>query len=238
MDESANPSKKSERASGRQARDRARAVVGCAAPRLARPFAAARGAVVRQPSLDARRNGKECALDLASTLSLFHPKSISSGDRNVVRELWDVLSPLPGGKQLFSRAIGKAAPYTGTIGAKVEVLRRGYAEVRLIDRPSVRNHLRCIHAVALVNLAELTGNVALAYTLPDDARFIVAGISIEYLKKARGTIRGICESPLIESAEKREYAIEVSMRNISGEEVARATLRSLVGPKPRRGERE
>jgi acyl-coenzyme A thioesterase PaaI-like protein len=177
-------------------------------------------------------------VDLASTLSLFNPKSISSGDRNVVRELWDRLSPLPGGRKLFSRAIGMAAPYTSTIGAKVEVLRRGYAEVRLEDRPSVRNHLKCIHAVALVNLAELTGNIALSYTLPNDARFIVAGLSIEYLKKARGTIRGICDCPLIESNEKKEYAIEVSMRNISGEEVARATLRSLVGPKPKRGERD
>jgi acyl-coenzyme A thioesterase PaaI-like protein len=177
-------------------------------------------------------------MDLAATLSLFNPKAISRGDRNVVRELWDLLSPLPAGKQLFSRAIGMAAPYTSTIGAKVEVLRKGYAEVRLLDKPSVRNHLASIHAVALVNLAELTGNVALAYTLPDDARFIVAGLSIEYLKKARGTIRGICECPLIESSEKREYEIAVSMRNISGEEVARAKLRSLVGPKPKRGECE
>lgn len=173
-------------------------------------------------------------MDLAQTLSgisRFNPRTIASADRNVVRELWDLLSPLPGGKAVFSRAIGLAAAYTSTIGAKVEMVRRGYAEVRLSDKPSVRNHLQSIHAVALVNLAELTGNLALAYTLPDDARFIVAGISIEYLKKARGTIRGICECPLVETSEKREYAIEVSMRNTVGEEVARATLRSLVGPK-------
>ncbi len=170
-------------------------------------------------------------MDLASTLSRFNPRTITSSDRNVVRELWDLLSPLPGGKQVFSRAIGMAAAYTSTIGAKVEMVRRGYAEVRLADKPSVRNHLQCIHAVALVNLAELTGNLALAYTMPDDARFIVAGINIEYLKKARGTIRGICECPLVSTSEKREYLIEVSMRNNAGEEVARATLRSLVGPK-------
>lgn len=171
-------------------------------------------------------------MDLASTLSLFNPKSISSGDRNVVRELWDLLSPLPGGKQIFSKAIGRAAPYTGTIGARVDLLRKGYAEVRLFDKPSVRNHLASIHAVALFNLAELTGNLALGYSLPDDARFIPAGINIEYLKKARGTIRGLCECPLIETSEKKEYSIEVSMRNIAGEEVAHATLRTLVGPKP------
>ena len=175
-------------------------------------------------------------MDLASTLSLFSPKNIASGDRNVVRELWDMLSPLPGGKQIFSRAIVMAAPYTSTIGAKVELLRKGYGEVRMLDQPRLRNHLSSIHAVALVNLAELTGNVALAYTMPDDARFIVAGLSIEYLKKARGTIRGICELPVIASSEKKEYAIAVSMRNTAGEEVARCTLRSLVGPKPGKGD--
>ncbi|MFO0613243.1 MAG: DUF4442 domain-containing protein [Polyangiaceae bacterium] len=170
-------------------------------------------------------------MDLATTLSRFNPRTLASSDRNVVRELWDLLSPLPGGKLVFSRAIGLAAAYTSTIDAKVDMVRRGYAEVRLTDKPAVRNHLQSIHAVALVNLAELTGNLALAYTLPDDARFIVAGISIEYLKKARGTIRGICECPLVTTSERREYPIEVSMRNTAGEEVARATLRSLVGPK-------
>lgn len=174
-------------------------------------------------------------MELSSAFSILSPKNISQGDRNVVRELWDLLSPLPGGKQIFSRAIGMAAPYTGTIGAKVELLRKGYGEVRMLDKPSLRNHLSSIHAVALANLAELTGNVALAYSMPDDARFIVAGLSMEYLKKARGTIRGICEVPNIESSERKEYAIEVSMRNSAGEEVARCVLRSLVGPKPKKG---
>ena len=68
------------------------------------------------------------------------------------------------------------------------MLRAGYAEVVMQDKRAVRNHLDCVHAIALANLAELAGNVALAYSLPDDARFIVSGIEIEYVKKARGTI--------------------------------------------------
>lgn len=167
-------------------------------------------------------------------LSLLNPKNISSGKRNIVREAWDALSGLPGGKTLFSLGIGRAAPYTGTIHAKVEELRIGFAEVRMFDRPELRNHLSSIHAVALLNLAELTGNIALAYSLPDDARFIVAGMSIDYIKKARGTIRGVCECEEITSNERREFEIVVTMRNTAGEEVARATLRSLVGPKPER----
>ncbi len=151
--------------------------------------------------------------------------------RNTIRDVWDKLSPLPGGKRLFSRLIGAMAPYTGTIRAEVEVLERGRAEVSMRDRPGLRNHLRSVHAVALVNLAELTGNTALSYALPDDARFIVAGLSIEYLKKARGTIRAVCECPLPgdQRAQGVRYPGEPARRD--GAEVARAVLRSLVGPK-------
>lgn len=153
------------------------------------------------------------------------------GKKNFVREAWDRLSPLPGGKRLFSELVGRTAPYTGSIGARVEVLQRGHAEVRLRDTRAVRNHLRCVHAIALANLAELAGNLGVAYSMPDDARFIVAGLSIDYVKKARGTITATCDSPLIDSSERREVEVPVVMRNADGEEVARATLRTLVGPK-------
>ncbi|HJL14609.1 MAG TPA: hotdog fold domain-containing protein [Sandaracinaceae bacterium LLY-WYZ-13_1] len=153
---------------------------------------------------------------------------------NFIRDSWDRLSSVPGGKSIFSRLVGIAAPYTGSMGARVVELRRGHARVELADRRKVRNHLDCIHAIALANLAELTGNVAVAYTLPDDARFIVAGMSIEYLQKARGTIVGTAECPLFASSEKAEHEVPVSMKNRKGEEVARATLRTLVGPKKKR----
>jgi acyl-coenzyme A thioesterase PaaI-like protein len=156
---------------------------------------------------------------------------LARSDRNLVREWWDRLAPLPLGKRLFSIAVGQAAPYTSTIGASVEALRPGYAEVHLRDRRAVRNHLSSVHAVALVNLAELCGNVALAYSLPDDARFIVAGLSIDYVKKARGTIVATSECPIPQTSARQELAVPVEMRDASGEVVARCTLRSLVGPK-------
>lgn len=162
-------------------------------------------------------------------------RSLARPDRgtgNPIRAAWDRLSPLPGGRRLFSALVGRMAPYTGTIGAVVESLELGYSRVSMADRRAVRNHLRSIHAVALANLAELTGNVALAYSLPDDARFIVAAMEIEYLKKARGQLTAECQCPVPPDSERREYDVPVSIRDESGVEVARATLRSLVGPKP------
>jgi acyl-coenzyme A thioesterase PaaI-like protein len=150
---------------------------------------------------------------------------------NVVRAAWDRLEKIPGGRQVFSRLIGRLAPYTGTLGAVVRELGDGYARVTLDDRKAVRNHLSCVHAVALANLVELTGNLALAYSLPDDARFIVSGMSLDYVKKARGTITGECRIPPIQSSMRNEYDVPVTLKDPRGEVVVNGMLRTLVGPK-------
>ncbi len=155
-----------------------------------------------------------------------------SGENAVaaVRRAWEIAQSVPFGKQIMSRLVGRLAPYTGTIGATIMTLEQGRSVVVLEDRPAVRNHLKCIHAVALVNLAELAGNAALAFSMPSDARFIVAGLSIDYKKKARGriTAEGVC--PPITSHERAEYAVHVTMRDEAREVVATSTLRTLVGP--------
>jgi uncharacterized protein (TIGR00369 family) len=150
---------------------------------------------------------------------------------NVVRAAWDRLEKIPGGRHVFSRLIGRLAPYTGTLGAVVRELGDGYARVTLHDRKAVRNHLSCVHAVALANLVELTGNLALAYSLPDDARFIVAGMNLDYVKKARGTITGECHIPPIQSSMRNEYDVPVTLKDPSGAVVVNGMLKTLVGPK-------
>lgn len=160
------------------------------------------------------------------------PRTRIQGGRNLIRDAWNLLSGVPGGKTVFSKLVGRMAPYTGSIRATVTVLRAGYAEVQMHDRKSVRNHLDCVHAIALANLAELAGNVALAYSLPDDARFIVSGMEIDYLKKARGTITAIGESPVPRTSARAQYDVPVTLRDESGETVVKVVLHSLVGPKP------
>jgi acyl-coenzyme A thioesterase PaaI-like protein len=167
---------------------------------------------------------------LADRLPLKLPQL--GGNRNWLRGAWNLLAGMPGGKAVFSRLVGRLAPYTGSIHATVTVLRAGYAEVQMPDRRAVRNHLDCVHAIALANLAELAGNVALMYSLPDDARFIVSGMTIEYTKKARGTITAVGESPIPRGAARAQLDVPVVLRDAGGEEVCRAVLHSLVGPKP------
>jgi acyl-coenzyme A thioesterase PaaI-like protein len=152
--------------------------------------------------------------------------------RNLIRDAWNVLSRLPGGRAVFDRIVGRMAPYTGTIHARVIELREGYGEVAMADRRSVRNHLDCVHAIALANLAELAGNLALFYSMPADARFIVAGMEIEYVKKARGTITAVGQPPVPRTSARASHDVPVILRDAGGDVVARAVLHTLVGPKP------
>jgi uncharacterized protein (TIGR00369 family) len=148
-----------------------------------------------------------------------------------MQSIWSKMSPLPGGKQLFSRAAGLVAPYTATIGAQVVEFEPGYARVSMADRRAVRNHLRCVHAVALVNLAELTGNLALIAAMPSDARMIVKGLSIEYLKKARGNLVATGKCPVPNTSSKQDIEATVEIADARGEVVSRATVKCLVAPK-------
>lgn len=143
---------------------------------------------------------------------------------------WRMLSPWPGGKWLFSVLVGRTAPYTSTVGARIDELRPGYARTHMRDRYIVRNHLRSIHAIALVNFAEVTSGLAMLTGLPVTLRGIVVGLSIEYLKKARGTLTGESIIDLPPITESREIHVLATIRDADGVEVARATVRWLVGP--------
>jgi acyl-coenzyme A thioesterase PaaI-like protein len=144
---------------------------------------------------------------------------------------WNSLKSKPFGKILFSYLAGKFVPYTGSIDARVNVLEPGYAEITMKERRKLQNHLNSIHAIALANLAEYAGNLALLAGLPDDARFIVKSFEIEYVKKARGVITAKSKPGIIESSEEKAYQVEVNLYDESGDVVTICQLQTLVGPK-------
>jgi acyl-coenzyme A thioesterase PaaI-like protein len=111
--------------------------------------------------------------------------------------------------------------------------RPGYARATLRDRRRVRNHLRSVHAVALVNLAELATGLALNYGLRADTRAILVGLSIEYHRKARGLLTAEAHAPLLESDEEREVTVRTEVRDATGDVVATAEARWKVGPRTR-----
>jgi len=154
----------------------------------------------------------------------------------VVRRNWERLGGTAGGRWLFSRLIGRMAPYSGTVGATVLELGPGRSRVELRDRRKVRNHLGSVHAIALMNLAELSSGLALLYTLPAEARAILTALSIEYLKKARGRLVASCDFPPPDASERAEHELVSEIRDTAGDVVARARARWLIGPRPPAGQ--
>lgn len=145
---------------------------------------------------------------------------------------WERLSGMPCGRWLFSRRLSRMAPYTGSIRPQVLELSPGHARVAMADRWRVHNHLRSIHAIALVNLAEVTSGIAMLAGLPADARGIVTGLSIEYLKKARGRLVAECDCTPPATNEERESELSVVLRDGVGDVVASANVRWKIGPVP------
>ena len=147
-----------------------------------------------------------------------------------IRDLWTRLSPKPGGKVLFSWALRRMVPYTGTIHPRVLELRAGYARVEMRDRRAVRNHLRSIHAIALANLAEAASGLAVIYGFPPNTRGILVGFTIEYVKKARGTLVAECDCGVIDVSRPIEREVDVVVRDADGDVVVRARPRWRIAP--------
>lgn len=147
-----------------------------------------------------------------------------------LQKLWSVLQNQPGGHWLFSRLLNWLIPYTGTIGANVKVLKPGYAQLELRDRRRVRNHLNSIHAIALTNLGEITSGLALLRALSNDTRGIPTKISIEFFKKARGTLmaESHCELPNI--TEDTDFEVIANIKDSEGDIVAQTTVNWRLGP--------
>lgn len=145
-------------------------------------------------------------------------------------KLWSYLRAVPGGGVMLGRLVGRMAPYTGTIRPEIVELRPGYAMVRMADRASVRNHLRSVHAIALMNLGEAATGLAMLVSIPQGARGIVTHLGMDYLKKARGPLTAECACPELDSAQRKEYEVTGELKDEGGEVVARITARWLIGP--------
>ena len=147
-----------------------------------------------------------------------------------LRRTWGVLRHAPGGGVVMGQILGNLAPYTGTIRPEVLTLEEGYARIRMQDRRGVRNHLRSVHAIALMNLGEVSTGVAMMSALPGDMRGIITHLEMDYLKKARGPITAECRAPVAVVGERREYDVQADLTDEAGEVVARARARWLIGP--------
>jgi acyl-coenzyme A thioesterase PaaI-like protein len=111
-------------------------------------------------------------------------------------------------------------------------LRPGFAQVTLRDRRRLRNHLRSLHAIALINLGELATGLAVLSTIPANMRGIVLDIHADYLKKARGKLTATARFQLPPTLdEDTACEVEAQLQDQTGETVTRVRATWLIGYK-------
>jgi acyl-coenzyme A thioesterase PaaI-like protein len=138
---------------------------------------------------------------------------------------WERLHRKPGGRWLFSRLVGRMAPYTGTLKALVLELAPGRAVVVLKDRRAVRNHLRSVHAIALANLGELASGLATLSAIPPGVRGIPTAIAVDYLHKARGALTATGTATLPAVTGPATVEVQADIRDAAGVTVAAVRVR-------------
>lgn len=146
--------------------------------------------------------------------------------------LYQKLTRWPFGTWLFSRAVCWQAPYFATISPRFTVLENGRCEAVIADRRRVHNHIGTVHAIALCNLAELTAGVMTDASLPPGMRWIPKGMTVQYLKKAKGRMRGVATPtiPLVASASGYELPVNVDVFDPAGERVFTAEIQMWLSP--------
>lgn len=107
-----------------------------------------------------------------------------------VLEIYEKLKHLPLGNKIFSFAVCKKAPYFSTISPNLELLEEGRVIFSMKNKKSVQNHLGSIHAIAMCNLAEMCAGVCMETIIGKKLRWIPKGMSVRYLERAEGKIKG------------------------------------------------
>jgi len=141
----------------------------------------------------------------------------------------------PLGHWMFTKAVCFKAPYFGSISPTFTLLENGRCEAIIKDRRAVHNHIGTVHAIALCNLAEFVGGLATDAAMTRSLRWIPKGMTVQYLKKAKGTMRAVATPmiPIVSAGAGYDLPINVDVVDSAGEKVFHAEIRMWMSPKPK-----
>ncbi len=144
--------------------------------------------------------------------------------------LWRRLQDWPAGEWIFARIFSYTVPYSGSVKPRIRVLEPGHAEVEIPDIRANRQHLGSVHAIALMNVAEMTSGLAMMAGLPDHIRGIVTDLRMTYHKKARGTIRAVSRVTVPDVTSDQGLEVLAECFDPSGTLVATGRVTWRLGP--------
>lgn len=138
--------------------------------------------------------------------------------------LYNKAKSLPAGKWIFSKALCLVAPYFGSIKPVFNELAPNYCEIRIKKRRKVQNHIGTVHAIAMCNMAELAGGTMTDVSIPKGARWIPAGMTVKYVKKAKTDLTAIADGSGLDWTINGDVVVPVIVKDTAGETVFTADI--------------
>ena len=128
------------------------------------------------------------------------------------------------GPEQFSQFACNIAPYFHTIAPQLISLEPCRAEAKVTFRHEITNHLGTIHAIALCNIAEFVGGLMTDVSVPDQARWIPKGMTVEYLAKAKTDIHAIADGHQIDWSTPGDKIVGIDVFDTAGTKVFTARI--------------
>ncbi|MDB6145538.1 MAG: phenylacetic acid degradation protein [Pseudomonas sp.] len=128
------------------------------------------------------------------------------------------------GPEKFGDMVCQMAPYFSTIEPKWIELRHGRAEVQVPFRREITNHIGTVHAIALCNAAELVAGTMTNVSIPEGARWIPKGMTVEYLAKAKTDVRAVADGGDIDWTTTGDKVVTVDVFDAEDKKVFTARI--------------
>ena len=93
---------------------------------------------------------------------------------------------------------------------------------------TVTNNIKTVQAIAMCNMAELSGGLLTEVSLPDNTRWLPSGMSVQYLKKAKTDLVAVADGRDINWEEEGDKIVPVEIKDINDEVVFTAQINMNV----------
>ena len=128
------------------------------------------------------------------------------------------------GPEMFSKMTCQMAPYFSTINPLIAELSPQGCTVQLPFAKEVTNHLGTVHAIAMCNAAELAAGMMTNVAIPEGARWIPKGMTVEYLAKAKTDLTAVASAAGIDWSSEGDKVVPVEVTDTDGKSVFTARI--------------
>ena len=128
------------------------------------------------------------------------------------------------GPEMFSKMACQLAPYFSTINPLISELSAARCTVNLPFAKEITNHLGTVHAIAMCNAAELAAGMMTNVAIPEGARWIPRGMTVEYLAKAKTDLTAVASADGIDWSSEGDKVVPVQVTDTEGNTVFTAQI--------------